>query len=203
MFERGDRSIRSGHWPLIAVIVIIAAAGAVGLYLWTRIGLAPMEERMAQQSEQELAPPIRPDEPLALTMYMPVDGMLERISAGIFRQPELQLEARAAAAAVLASERAGEAAILQDLELRALYLDPAGTVYLDLAARNRKDLQGSAWDELLTVYALVNTMTQNFAEIRQVRFLVDGREAQTLAGHVDLSRAFVRRNDLIHQRSSE
>ena len=203
MFERGDRSIRSGHWPLIAVIVIIAAAGAVGLFLWTRIGLAPMEERIAQQSEQELAPPIRPDEPLALTMYMPVDGMLERISAGIFRQPELQLEARAAAAAVLASERAGEAAILQDLELRALYLDPAGTVYLDLAARNRKDLQGSAWDELLTVYALVNTMTQNFAEIRQVRFLVDGREAQTLAGHVDLSRAFVRRNDLIHQRSSE
>ena len=158
---------------------------------------------MAQQSEQELAPPIRPDEPLALTMYMPVDGMLERISAGIFRQPELQLEARAAAAAVLASERAGEAVILRDLELRALYLDPAGTVYLDLAARNRKDLQGSAWDELLTVYALVNTMTQNFAEIRQVRFLVDGREAQTLAGHVDLSRAFVRRNDLIRQRSSE
>ena len=203
MSERGDRSIRSGHWPLIAVIVIIAAAGAVGLFLWTRIGLAPMEERIAQQSEQELAPPIRPDEPLALTMYMPVDGMLERISAGIFRQPELQLEARAAAAAVLASERAGEAVILRDLELRALYLDPAGTVYLDLAARNRKDLQGSAWDELLTVYALVNTMTQNFAEIRQVRFLVDGREAQTLAGHVDLSRAFVRRNDLIRQRSSE
>jgi hypothetical protein len=40
---------------------------------------------------------------------------------------------------------------------------------------------------------------QNFDEIKQVRFLLNGKEAQTLAGHVDLSRTFTKRMDLVRQ----
>jgi hypothetical protein len=46
---------------------------------------------------------------------------------------------------------------------------------------------------------MVNTLSQNFEEIRQVRFLVDGREVQTLAGHIELSRKFTKRMDLVKQ----
>ena len=56
-----------------------------------------------------------------------------------------------------------------------------------------------SWEELLALYAMVNTLSQNFEEIRQVRFLVDGREAQTLAGHIELSRKFTKRMDLVKQ----
>ena len=45
---------------------------------------------------------------------------------------------------------------------------------------------GGSLDELLTVYALVNALTTNIAEISGVQILVDGREVDTLAGHIDL-----------------
>jgi len=198
MFERGDRNNgRNGHWPLVALALVISSLIVAGALLWSRYRPLPPAEQAGEQPAQAASVPLRPDEPLPLTLFVPVDGLLGRIPAGIYRQPELQLEARAAAAAVLASEQARQSAVLKDLELRALYIDPSGTAVVDLSPAGAKDLAGSAWDELLTIYALANTLIQNFPEVRQVRLLVDGRESPTLAGHVDLSRAFVKRNDLI------
>ena len=45
---------------------------------------------------------------------------------------------------------------------------------------------GGSLDELLTVYALVNAVTTNVHEVAAVQILVDGREVDTLAGHIDL-----------------
>jgi hypothetical protein len=44
--------------------------------------------------------------------------------------------------------------------------------------------------EDLTLRAIVATLHANFADIAQVRFLVDGHPRATLAGHADLSRAY-------------
>jgi hypothetical protein len=60
-------------------------------------------------------------------------------------------------------------------------------------------VRASAWEEQLAIYALVNTLLQNFEEIKQVVLLLDGGEAQTLAGHMDLSRTFAKRMDLVKQ----
>lgn len=198
MFERNDRSIERREWPVAVVVLIIAVLGGSGAYLWYSMDRTAPSGLAAQQ--QDAAPtdgPVLQDESIALTLFLPVNGMLEQVSSGVRRQPELQLEARGAAAALLASEQAAMTPVLKDLELRALYLDGAGTAFVDLAARGRKDLRASVWEELLAVHAVVNTLMQNFPEVRQVRFLVDGREAQTLAGHLDLSRAYVKRNDLV------
>jgi hypothetical protein len=46
---------------------------------------------------------------------------------------------------------------------------------------------GSA-EELAIVASVVNTMLQNLAETRSVRILVNGEPAETLGGHVDLTR---------------
>jgi len=48
-------------------------------------------------------------------------------------------------------------------------------------------IEGSK-EELLAVYALVNSIVLNFPAVRKVQILLDGRPATTLAGHVDLSR---------------
>lgn len=45
---------------------------------------------------------------------------------------------------------------------------------------------GGSWGELLTVYALVNTVAVNFPHLRQVRILIEGAAVETLKGHVDL-----------------
>lgn len=47
---------------------------------------------------------------------------------------------------------------------------------------------GGSMSELLTVYGVTDTLAVNFPHIRQVRFLVDGKEIESIRGHVDLSR---------------
>ena len=41
-------------------------------------------------------------------------------------------------------------------------------------------------DELLTVYTIVNALTVNLPAVTHVQILIDGKEVDTLAGHVDL-----------------
>ncbi len=45
---------------------------------------------------------------------------------------------------------------------------------------------GGSSSELLTVYALVDTLAVNFPHIRKLRILVDGEPIETIKGHVDL-----------------
>lgn len=60
--------------------------------------------------------------------------------------------------------------------------------FVDLSAEARTKHTGGALDELFTIYAIVNAVTVNLPAISRVQILVDGREADTLAGHVDLRR---------------
>ena len=63
---------------------------------------------------------------------------------------------------------------------------PSGEVVLDLAVDSSLSF-GSA-DELSLVSALVDTMLQNVANTQRVRILVNGEPAESLGGHVDLTR---------------
>ena len=45
--------------------------------------------------------------------------------------------------------------------------------------------------ESLTVLSICATLRSNFPSITQVRFLVDGVERPTLAGHADLTRTYL------------
>ncbi len=70
--------------------------------------------------------------------------------------------------------------------LRTLYLADDGILFVDLSGEVTTEHSGGSLDELLTVYALVNALTTNVAEVTAVQILVDGREVDTLAGHIDL-----------------
>jgi hypothetical protein len=72
--------------------------------------------------------------------------------------------------------------------LRALYLADDGSLFVDLSGEVTTEHSGGSLDELLTVYALVNALTTNVADVNAVQILVDGREVDTLAGHIDLRR---------------
>jgi hypothetical protein len=57
---------------------------------------------------------------------------------------------------------------------------------VDLTADARVRHTGGALDELFTIYTIVNALTVNLPAITRVQILVDGKEVDTLAGHVDL-----------------
>jgi spore germination protein GerM len=74
--------------------------------------------------------------------------------------------------------------------LRALFITRGGEAYIDLSGELVTGHPGGSTNELLTIRTLVNALTSNLPAITAVQLLVDGKELDTLAGHVDLRRPF-------------
>jgi len=73
-----------------------------------------------------------------------------------------------------------------------VYLDKAGTVYLDLSEEFVSMHPGGSSAELATIFSIVDSLTYNLPEVRRVRFLVDGEERDTYKSHLDLRAAYLK-----------
>jgi hypothetical protein len=81
--------------------------------------------------------------------------------------------------------------------LRAFYVTDRGDAFVDLSPEIVRGHPGGSLNELLTVYAVVNAVTANLPAARRVQILVDGKEEDTIAGHVDLRRPLTRNESLV------
>jgi len=82
-------------------------------------------------------------------------------------------------------------AIPAGTRLRQVYVIEDGTAWVDFSSDLRKGLGGGSAHELLAVYSVVNSIALNIPEIHRVGILIDGAEATTLNGHMDLRKPFV------------
>jgi hypothetical protein len=80
--------------------------------------------------------------------------------------------------------------------VRTVFVSEKGEAYVDFSAEISSAHPGGSLDELLTVYAIVNALTANLPAITGVQILVDGKEVDTLAGHIDLRRPLSRNASL-------
>ncbi len=71
-----------------------------------------------------------------------------------------------------------------------------GTVYVDLDEQMIDGQAGGASQELLSLYAIINTLTE-IPGVERVKLLIDGQERETLRGHMDTSRPLERDEKLI------
>jgi spore germination protein GerM len=71
-------------------------------------------------------------------------------------------------------------------KLNAVYVGPDGLCYVDLSAEISLNHPGGSNAELLSIYSIVNSLILNVTEIKSVKILIDGSEALTLAGHINL-----------------
>ena len=81
-------------------------------------------------------------------------------------------------------------AIPAGTKLRTVFFTKAGEIYVDLSAELQTNHPGGTTNETLTVYALVSALTSNLPAVTGVQILVEGKEVDTLAGHLDLRRPF-------------
>ena len=83
--------------------------------------------------------------------------------------------------------------------LKAFYVTSSGDAFVDLSADVTTKHPGGMPAELLTVYAIVNTITTNLQGVQRVQLLVDGKEADSVAGHVDVRRPLERDLSFVRQ----
>jgi Sporulation and spore germination len=79
-------------------------------------------------------------------------------------------------------------AIPEGTTLKELFISERGEAYVNLSPEIARNHPGGSIDEILTVYTIVNALTDNLPAVTAVQILIDGHEADTLAGHVDLRR---------------
>jgi hypothetical protein len=79
-------------------------------------------------------------------------------------------------------------AVSPSTRLRQAYVLTDGTAYLDFSSELTEGLGGGSMKELLTVYAIVDSVAFGVREIRRVAILVNGRPLETMNGHLDLRR---------------
>lgn len=90
-------------------------------------------------------------------------------------------------------------AIPASTKVRAVYLSARGEAYVDLSPEISRGHTGGSLDEALAVFALVNALTVNLPDITAVQILIDGKEVDTLAGHIDLRQPLKRALDWVRR----
>jgi spore germination protein GerM len=134
----------------------------------------------------------------ATLFYVADDGMALMpasrevpFGATVTEQARAILDAQLAPAAPLVS------AVPAGVTLRDVFVTERGDAFVDLSAEASSKHPGGSLAELLTVYTIVNALTVNLPAIARVQILVDGKEVDSLAGHVDLRHPLAKSLDWI------
>lgn len=82
-------------------------------------------------------------------------------------------------------------------ELLGLQLDQRGLARVNFNRAFTQNHPGGSSAEMMTVYSVVNSLTLNFSNIKRVQFLVEGKQVETIAGHLSLRQSVLPKPDLI------
>ena len=81
--------------------------------------------------------------------------------------------------------------IPSNTDLRGIRIDSDGVVWVDFSSHLSQSHPGGSSAEIMTVYAIVNSILLNFNEVKKVRIVIEGKSVDTLAGHINCSEPFV------------
>lgn len=184
----------------------VATAAAVAALV---VGLgwlmfASLERRLAGPTPDADPVAAPPDTPTAVgphivaTLYfLSEDGtLLEGRSMDVPLGDSPATQARALVEAQLAAEPPPPLmrAVPAGVTVRGVFLPGRDDAFVDLDGTFVSALPGGSHNELMAAYAIVSVLTTNLAPVRRVQILIDGREVETLTGHVDL-REPLRKNE--------
>ncbi len=115
--------------------------------------------------------------------------MARQVMQELFRGPGQDAASRAETQEGITSAGRTPSAFPSGTRLRQLFILSDGTAVVDLYGSTVNNIEG-AFHELLAIQSVTRSLVINFEEINQVRFLVEGKEQETLAGHVSISHPF-------------
>ena len=184
----------SGKRAALVIVSVLVAAG-IGWVLF--IGVPRWYGSPATATRPAPAAPAAPEDGRTIKarlFYVSDDGArLTSVERDVPFAEQTTAQARRIVDAQLTAGTAPlVSAVPAGTTLRALYLASDGSAYVDLSREVTLAHPGGSVNELLTIYTIVQALTTNLPAITAVQLLVDGREVDTLAGHVDIKRPLPR-----------
>jgi hypothetical protein len=186
----------------VALLVVSAGVGWFAVDLGSR-WFAAAPGQAAETPAAAAAGPQEPGAPArrikAQLFYVAEDGLsLNEIEREVPYAEQAVDQAREIVTAQLSP--VGDpfvSAIPTGTALRAIFITPQGDAFVDLSPQVSGGHPGGSLGELLTVYTIVDALTTNLPAVRAVQILIGGKEADTLAGHVDIRRPLPKNTALV------
>ncbi|MEW5978810.1 MAG: GerMN domain-containing protein [Acidobacteriota bacterium] len=186
------RHIRIG---LIALAAVLIVGTAYYYRLQERIAeLVRPHREVRQPFLAEVAAPDPSAAKKSVILFFPSperDGLLESEQREIRASADPAVEARQILAELIRGPSNGYSpALPSETRLREVYVLEDGLAVVDFSTEVSTRHPGGLTQEISTIYCVVNSLSRNVSAIQRVRILIEGREAESLAGHVGLAEPF-------------
>jgi hypothetical protein len=194
MISRGQRIL---FWTLLGSSVLMAV-------VLLRMRERATDRLLASAETMPLNPPSgRPVQSVTMMIANDMDGSIQPATlkvalpldanarAHVILQHLIVNYARANSKHPIATNKGVNEVFFMSLPQDANHV-PAGTLaVVDLSGSFVEAHPSGIETETLTLLSIIGTLHTNFPQISQVRFLVDGQQHDTLAGHADLTRVYL------------
>lgn len=183
---------------VMLLLVLAVLAGLLELPA-LRLQVARLErpEQTEEVARREVIRPVpegREGNKEKVTIYWlsPTDpGQLEPVERELALGTDAAVRARVALESLITGAPTPEQRPLPlDTTVLAFYLLEDGTAVADFSEALSHELPSGISTEQLALDAITRTLHAAVPQVRRLRILIEGHEAETLAGHVDLSGAF-------------
>lgn len=187
--SRGQARVLIGV-AIAALTIALAYVLFVALPRW--VAPRPQVARAPLPATPEPATPERKIK--ARLFYVSDDGHgLVGVERDVLYGADPAAQARAIVEAQIAPPEGDRvSAVPTGTTVRAVYV-ANGDAYVDLSREVVSAHPGGSLNEQLTVYTFVTAIKSNLPAVNGVQILVDGKEVDTLAGHVDLRQPLAQR----------
>ncbi len=176
--QPGDKASNGGSlWPVIIVAVITITAGIIALVKYgDRIFRAPSPVVQNIQLKE------------VNIFFSDEEGERLKTEKRMIGKGALESEIKGAIEEIIAGPRNAKLGktLPHGTRLLKVYVKDK-TLYADFSGEIMKNHGGGSSGELQSIYSIVDTVTLNFPDIRDVQILVEGKKQETLAGHIDIS----------------
>ena len=174
---------------ILGIAILLAVTLGMGVYALRMRTVVHRNQLSATNGQAVAAPVSGPTE--TVTLYVAYDdvGVLRPRSTRIPLPSGRQERAAQMLHSVLALylDKPSPHPLAPGSDIRDVYIVDPGLAVIDLNAAFANGHRSGVLIEELTVVSLVQTLSANIPGITRVKFLVDGKERDTLAGHADLS----------------
>lgn len=186
---------------LILVVIVIFGSTLFDKFIvpiWERYKEKPIvsEEVPYKEEEIEEVQPVPTEEMVEVNLYFS-DSQAMYLVPEKRKIPQAPSLTRQAVIELIKGPKSSDLypTIPQETQVNEVYIAD-DIAYIDLSEEIFKNHPGGSTGELMTVYSIVNTLTE-IPPIKGVQILVGGNEKKILVGHIDISMPLLRDEDWI------
>jgi hypothetical protein len=172
----------------IALLLLVVVIFGMSYYALKLKQHAERVDQVSQNARPALPAAAGRKEPVQIFVAYDEDLTLRpmQVQADKATQPDERARAALRALVDFYTAKQSPHPLGQGSDINAVYLANETTAVVDLNSTFANTHRSGIMEEELTIVSVIQTLASNLPKLTRVKFLVDGKERDTLAGHSDL-----------------